>query len=114
MIRFIKALILLPVAVAVVLLAVANRSPVTVSLDPFSGDAPEFAIQTPLFAVIFAAVIAGVLIGGTATWIAQGKHRRARRRFKREIVYLRQEAERLRTQIPSPGLPALSSSHPTF
>ena len=43
-IRFLKALILLPVAILIVLLAVANRAPVTLSLDPFSQDAPEFAI----------------------------------------------------------------------
>ena len=36
MIRFLKALILLPVAILIVLLAVANRAPVTLSLDPFS------------------------------------------------------------------------------
>ena len=79
MIRFLKALILLPVAILVVLLAVANRAPVTLSLDPFSQDAPEFATQLPLFAVIFAAVMLGVVIGGVASWLAQGKNRKSRR-----------------------------------
>ena len=75
MIRFLKALILLPVAILVVLLAVANRHQVTLSLDPFSQEAPEFATQLPLFAVIFAAVMLGVVIGGVAAWLAQGKNR---------------------------------------
>jgi uncharacterized integral membrane protein len=115
MIRFLKALILLPVAIFIVLLAVANRSPVTLSLDPFSGPNPEFAVQLPLFAIIFAAVMAGVVIGGVATWLAQGKHRRARRQFRREVGQLRHETERLRTQAPdrkSPAstLPTLTSS----
>ena len=79
MIRFLKALILLPVAILIVLLAVANRAPVTLSLDPFSQEAPEFAFQLPLFAVIFAAVMLGVVIGDTATWLAQGKNRKSRR-----------------------------------
>ncbi|MBF9233197.1 lipopolysaccharide assembly protein LapA domain-containing protein [Microvirga alba] len=116
MIRFLKALVLLPVAILIVLLAVANRGVVTLSLDPFSQDAPEFAVQVPLFAVIFAAVAIGVLIGGTATWIAQGKHRRARRQFKREVSRLRDEAERLRAQTPMPVLPASlpPSQPPTF
>jgi uncharacterized integral membrane protein len=111
-IRFLKALILLPVAILVVLLAVANRAPVTLSLDPFSQDAPEFAMQVPLFAVIFAAVMVGVLIGGIASWMAQGRNRRERRRFRREARTLRYETERLRTQAPAPTttLPALSSS----
>jgi uncharacterized integral membrane protein len=112
-IRFLKALILLPVAIAVVLLAVANRAPVTLSLDPFSKDAPEISTQLPLFAVIFAAVMVGILIGGTASWLAQGKTRRARRRFRREADQLRHETERLRSQNAAAGLPAtLPSSRP--
>ena len=98
MIRFLKALILLPIAILVVLLAVANRAPVTLSLDPFSQEAPEFATQLPLFAVIFLAVMLGVLIGGTASWLAQGKTRKTRRQFRREANQLRNETERLRSQ----------------
>ncbi|HZH09565.1 MAG TPA: lipopolysaccharide assembly protein LapA domain-containing protein [Microvirga sp.] len=106
MIRFLKALILLPIAIVVVLLAVANRAPVTLSLDPFSKDAPEFSAQVPLFGVIFAAVAVGVVIGGTASWLAQGKNRRARRRYRREADRLRHETERLRSQNTAAGLPA--------
>jgi uncharacterized integral membrane protein len=109
MIRFLKALILLPVAILVVLLAVANRAPVQLSLDPFSQDAPEIATNLPLFAVIFASVMLGIVIGGTATWLSQGKHRRARRHYRREMGHLRTETERLRTQ---PGTaPALTSQN---
>ena len=106
MIRFLKALILLPIAIVVVLLAVANRVPVTLSLDPFSKDAPEFAVQLPLFAVIFAAVMVGIIIGGTASWLAQGRTRKARRRYRREADQLRHETERLRSQNAAAGLPA--------
>jgi uncharacterized integral membrane protein len=110
-IRFLKALILLPVAILVVLLAVANRAPVTLSLDPFSQDAPEFATQLPLFAVIFAAVMVGVVIGGTASWLAQGKNRKSRRRLRRETRQLRYETERLKSQsAPATTLPATVSS----
>ena len=107
MVRFLKALVLLPVAVIVVLLALANRSPVQVSLDPFSQEAPEFAAEVPLYLVIFAAVLVGVLIGGVATWLAQAKHRRARRQYRREAQHLKVETERMRAQAASPGLPAL-------
>ena len=107
MIRFLKALLLLPVAILVVLLAVANRAPVRISLDPFSQDAPEFATQVPLYAVIFAAVMLGVVIGGTATWLTQGKHRRARRQYRREAQHLKTETERLRAQTAPSGMTAL-------
>jgi uncharacterized integral membrane protein len=114
MIRFLKALILLPVAVIVILLAVANRGPVTLSLDPFSPESPEIATTLPLFAVIFAAVMVGVVIGGVAAWLAQGKHRRARRQYGREVRHLRTETERLRGQAPAPSnVPALASTRAT-
>ena len=69
----------------------------TLSLDPFSQDAPEFASTLPLFALIFAAVMVGVVIGGAAAWLAQGKHRRERGASTgREVQHLRTETDRLR------------------
>ena len=46
---FLKALILVPVAVLLVLFAVANRQWTGVSLDPFSSEPPALAIHLPLF-----------------------------------------------------------------
>ena len=113
MIRFLKALILLPVSILVVLLAVANRAPVTLSFDPFSQEAPEFSANVPIYAVIFAAVMLGVVIGGTAAWLGQGKNRRAKRQARRESQHLRQETERLRVQAAS-GAPALPSPRASY
>lgn len=111
---FLKGLILLPVAVAVVLLAVANRAPVVFSLDPVSADAPHVSVTVPLFALLFAALALGVVIGGVASWTAQGKHRRAERTHRREARRLRQEAERLRRTPPAADLyPALPGSRGT-
>ncbi|WP_210496137.1 lipopolysaccharide assembly protein LapA domain-containing protein [Microvirga antarctica] len=110
MIRFLKALVLLPIAILIVLLAVANRQIVTLSLDPFSQTAPEFAVPLPLFAVIFAAVMLGVVIGGIAAWLAQGKHRRERRRYRREATSLRYETDRLKADTPRGTLPAVPPS----
>lgn len=108
MLRFIKALVMLVVAVVVILLAVANRGLVQLSLDPFSAEAPELAYQVPLYAVIFAAVALGVVIGGIGAWLAQSKHRRAEREYRREVRDLRQETERLRRQrAAATGVPAL-------
>ena len=79
----------------------------------FASARVPFSVAVPLYAVIFAAVALGVIIGGTATWLAQGKHRRARRQYRRESQHLRTEAERLRAQQASsgPALPAPSSSY---
>jgi uncharacterized integral membrane protein len=111
--QFLKALILLPVAIAVVLLAVANRGPVTISFDPFSGGTPEFAATVPLYAALLAALAVGVMIGGVASWLTQGKHRRARRQTQREAQRLRAETERLRARTGS-QVPALSSPGARF
>jgi uncharacterized integral membrane protein len=106
MLNFLKALILFPIAILVVLLAVANRGPVTLSLDPFSREAPEIAFTLPLFAIIFGAVMLGVVIGGMAAWLAQGKHRRAERRYKRETRRLRAHTVQAR---PNSGSTALAT-----
>jgi len=106
---FFKALVLVPIALAIVLFAVANRAPVRVSFDPISRDAPLFALDVPLFAVVLAALAVGVLIGGLAAWLAQGKHRKAARRNRREAEVLRSEAQMLRSAVPDSALPALTN-----
>lgn len=106
---FFKALVLVPVALLVVLFSVANRAPVRVSLDPISRDAPAFALDLPLFAVILAAIAVGILIGGFASWLAQGKHRKAARVNRREAEKLRNEAQSLRAAVPDSALPALTN-----
>jgi uncharacterized integral membrane protein len=106
---FFKALVLVPVALLVVLFSVANRAPVRVSLDPISRDAPALALDLPLFAVILAAIAVGILIGGFASWLAQGKHRKAARVNRREADKLRSEAQSLRAAVPDSALPALTN-----
>jgi uncharacterized integral membrane protein len=116
---FIKGIILLPIAVIVVLLAVANREPVRLSFDPFSSSAPEISLTLPLFAILFAAVALGVVIGGIGAWLSQADNRRARRQSTRELNRLRSETERMRSYplatrqgaagAGAPVLPALAS-----
>lgn len=107
--RIINWLFLFPVAVVGVVLAVANRTPVTVSIDPFNRDAPAFAATVPLYAVVFAALIAGVLIGGATVWFKQGLHRRRARKAESDLSVARAEAERLRTALTK-SAPADASS----
>lgn len=104
---FLKGLLLLPIAVLVVLLAVANRGPVLFSLDPVSAGAPQLAVSVPLFVLLFAALTIGVLVGGVASWLAQARHRRAERHHRRELNSLRQETDRLRARQQASGAPGL-------
>jgi uncharacterized integral membrane protein len=101
---FLKAIVLIPVAIVAVLFAVANRGPLTLSLDPLAREAPAITLTLPIFVVIFAALMAGVLIGGIATWLRQGRHRKAARENRRECERLEAEARRLReARAPAPA-----------
>jgi uncharacterized integral membrane protein len=107
MIRYVKLLFAIPVAVVLIALAVINRSPATlVYLPKQFGDG---SITLPMFVILFAALMTGVLIGGAAAWWAQGSHRRAERQYRREAETLKAEAERLKAMQPSSdlALPAL-------
>ncbi len=91
--RLLLWIVLLPLSVAIVLFAVANRGLVTVSLDPFSQAAPAYAVALPLFLVIFAALILGVLVGGTVVWFGKLRWRLAAQRAERETARLKAEAD---------------------
>ena len=109
MLGFLKALLLLPVAIVVVLLAIANRAPVTFSLDPFGKGAPDIAVSLPLYGLLLAAVGIGVVIGGVGSWLSSGRSRRSGRAARREAARLRAEAERLRRTVAASRMPALAA-----
>ena len=93
-----KFIVLTPIAIVLLAFAFANRHIVTVSFDPFAADnTPAVAaISAPLFLVLFLAAMIGVLAGGAATWLRQGKHRKAARANRAEAERLRGQAQALR------------------
>jgi uncharacterized integral membrane protein len=109
--KIVAALVLVPLAIVIIAFAVANRQIVTVSLDPFSAEHPAASVTLPLFALIIVLLILGVLIGGFAAWLRQGRWRRNARRLEREIDDLRREVDSLKgtaagaTIIPEPADP---------
>jgi uncharacterized integral membrane protein len=108
--RFATALILVPLAILLLCLAVANRQSVVVSFDPFDSAHPALTRALPLYVLMLTLVIGGVLIGGVAAWLRQGKWRRAARLADAQVRELRVEVERLRRRLgsplPAPPLPA--------
>jgi uncharacterized integral membrane protein len=72
-------IIAVPIALFLVMLAVANRDMVTLSLDPIGGD-----ISLPLYLVIFCVFLLGLICGGLLTWASGVKRRRRKRREERE------------------------------
>ena len=78
--KFVTVFILVPLAIVIVMFAVANRQIITVTFDPFDSSNPAFAFTMPLFMLVFVLVGLGVLVGGIAAWLRQHKWRtRARR-----------------------------------
>jgi uncharacterized integral membrane protein len=103
-------LILVPALVLGVALAVANRSHVLVGLDPFDRDAPALAVEAPLFLVMFACLLAGILLGGLVTWLAGAPVRRQVRLHARELKRLQANAPQP-TSAPAPA-PAATPAAP--
>src|SRR5579862_7719917 len=91
--KIVTAIIVVPPAALLIAFAVANRQTVTVSFDPFSSAAPAYSATLPLFAVIFVVLIVGVLLGGIAAWLRQGKWRRSARRLEAEVRSLQTEID---------------------
>ena len=101
--RIVAAIILVPLAIIIVAFAVANRQSVTVSFDPFSAEAPAASLSLPLFALVIGLLIAGVVIGGVASWLRQGRWRGAARRFERELQVLRGKLSAYEAMADSAG-----------
>ena len=102
MFRFLKVLILILLAIVLLGFAFANRDLVTVSFDPFaSTDSAAFSIAAPLFAVVIVAAMLGVVAGALATWVSQGRYRRASRQSRVEAEKWRPQAQALKAAHPA-------------
>jgi len=101
MIRFFRRLILLIVAVAIIALMVANRHTATMALDPFAQGTPAAAIEAPMFAFLFAALLIGFILGAVGVWASQSKWRDLARRRTKETYRLRKDRERLARDLHS-------------
>ena len=76
--RILRYLILTAIAAVLVIIGVANRAPVLVhALPPEAGDflGLSWSLQLPLFLVIFAAMLVGLLLGFVWEWARERRHR---------------------------------------
>lgn len=95
--KFSTLLIALPALALALIVAIANRTSVTLSVDPFSTENPVIAFDVPLYLLIFVALLIGVLIGGSSAWIGQTGWRRKARKNAREVKHLTRDLERRET-----------------
>jgi len=114
--KIFNILVILPLAILFVVFAVANRHVVTLSFDPFNSSDPSLGVSLPLFVVIIAVSIFGVIAGGVATWFGQRRWRRAARVHEADARDARAEIAGLRAQVQATArsgenpVPALVSS----
>lgn len=87
-------MITVPTLALALVVAIANRTSVTLSIDPFSATSPIIAFEVPLYLLIFAALLIGVLIGGSSAWIGQMGWRRKARKTARDVKHLTKDLER--------------------
>jgi uncharacterized membrane protein YciS (DUF1049 family) len=101
--KFVTIFVLVPLALVIVMFAVANREIIAVSFDPFDSAKPAFALRMPLFILIFVLVGLGVLIGGIAAWLKQHKWRVRARRAETDVRQLRSELNAQRSLTARAG-----------
>lgn len=105
---FLKLLILLPIVVVVTIFAIANRELVQINVDPFGWfEWPPLGV--PLFLVLFVSLGLGVVLGGSAVWLGQGRHRKAARLNAKAAARHKAELDRLTAGTAGTALTAPSS-----
>ena len=104
--RVLTIVVLVPLAIILIALAVANRGAATFTIDPFNPGNPGLSVEWPLFVLLFVALGVGLLLGSAATWLRQGRYRKAARERASEVRALRDQAMRAtptQPTLPKPG-----------
>ena len=113
--RLVFVVVVLPIALLLLALSVANRQDVTLNLNPFTPDFPDHQIAAPMFWFLFGAFALGLIVGSMATWFKQSRYRRRAREREAEVEEWRYKAdkERERAQAMAQTLVEQRESDPT-
>jgi putative membrane protein len=98
--RYVQYLLLGLIGLVLIVVAFANRQPVTLQLLP--ADMAQFwqagrSVTLPLFLVVYAAVALGLALGFVWEWLREHKHRAEASTHKRTASALSREVDRLKT-----------------
>jgi lipopolysaccharide assembly protein A len=101
--RTLKIVILGLILAAIVVLALANRAPVTLNLLPDGmARVMPLQVQVPLFVVSLVSIVVGMVIGYLFEWLREHKHRKRASQNAREAAKLEREVDRLRRRSGKP------------
>jgi uncharacterized integral membrane protein len=89
--RVVLVLVIVPLAIILIALAVANRGVTPFTIDPFNPGNPGLTVELPFFVYLFVTLILGILIGSAVTWLRQGRYRRMARERTAEVDRLRRQ-----------------------
>lgn len=81
----------IPAGLAVIVLAVANRHSVAISLDPL-----PYRFDLPVYVVAFVTLAIGFAAGAACTWLSGRKSRRLASTRRRKVARLERDLARLR------------------
>ncbi len=91
--KIIAWLIAIPLAVVVVVFAIANRGTVDLSFDPL-----PYALSIPIWALAAGALVVGFLLGALIRWLLDHKTRAGARQSRRRARALEREIAELRAR----------------
>lgn len=105
MIRYLRLILLALLGASLLVVALANRALVPVRLLPDDMAALTgltWAMDLPLFLVIFSSIIVGVMIGFVWEWFREHGHRATASRKSRDVTRLERELAVLKdsTSVP--------------
>lgn len=93
--RILALFVAFPIGAILVAIAVSNRQPVALILDPFRPDNPALSIELPFYLYLLGALVVGVILGGTAAWMGQSRWRQTARAQGQRAARWQAEADRL-------------------
>ncbi len=101
MVKVLSWILALLLAVIAAALAIANRQIVLMSFDPL-----PWAVELPLYLLLFATLLLGLIVGMAAEWWRGRRWRREARQRRREAMDLTRELGALKTSATTAAPPA--------
>ena len=105
MLKYLRYLVLLAIALGLLTVALANRAPVVLKALPedLAGlVGRQWQMELPLFMVIFGGVAIGLLIGFVWEWLREHRHRATASAKTREAARLNRELAMMRDAKGAP------------
>ena len=94
--RIVFLVVVVPIALILLALAVANRQDVSLNYNPITPDFPGMQLTAPFFWFLFLTFALGAIVGGMVVWVGQSRHRKTAREREREADEWRYKADRER------------------